>query len=420
MAYSIVKRGAFYAGPEDSFGAGSSNLMYFRLTECKLPVGREYREGAEIKQDDARDPGQFLEVADETNLKGELHPNMAEWPNSQMGEGALVPDVYLLEAAFGSHKAGGYGVLKASGSSATVLQFPDGEHDETPTTMGFKAGEWVYVRTPSAANIMGAQTIAKVDDVLNQLTLTAPLPATPAASSIVYGGASLPKQAITTPQSYELIDEGSGNWDRRQALGAVLKSLKIVAPYGGIPTIETTLWCARPIQPQAGEEGAAPGVEAWPWEEAKQVLHGGLYIWDGSENRKIDRGFEINVENTLGPVGGINDLDPNGYVAVVRTKQDITVKLEPSYEDNDLYGWMDAAPTAMVVTGWFGAGPGVWSFQVRAGVLVAVPDDGEDESVKTTPIVIGDGTYSGDTGTFGATDAGNKSFCMGCLAGETE
>lgn len=417
MAYSVVKRGAVLVGTETSFGAGASELGYVRVEEATMGLGREYQTGSDMKQDDSRDPGTWLATSGEVSLKGGLHPQRNTWPTAKPTEGDQCPMVNVIEGCMGEAKAGGYGVTATTGNTATKLKFPAlvGETPApTPTEMGFKAGEFVFVRNANAPNILGAQVIKEVSDAGYEVILRGPLPGVPGASAIAYGGYSIPKQAMASLPSYEIVIKGSAAFDKRRALGCTMKGLKINAPATKTPTFEASYFAAKIVPPTVAEDGGAPGVQDYDFPEPAQVLFGGLYAYDGVTNTKLDGSFAIDLGVKNSVVQGVNDVDPNGVAGNILTARDVTTDLTPSYESNVWYALMDA-PANTMITGWFGRGAQVFAFQLPAGELMATPDDGAEDDHKTVGLKFGDAAYTGDVGTFSGTDAGNKSCVLGFL-----
>lgn len=418
MAYSVQKRGEPQIGKETTFGAGASELKTMRLEECTIPLGREYQTGNDIKQDDSRDPGTWLNVAGDITIKGSLHPQQNVWPTGASVDSDIAPVTIPFEACLGEGKRGGYGVLAGS-STTTLLKFPTTEGADTPSEMGFVPGEMIYVRAAGANNILGCNVIKSVDDVANTITLRSPLPSAPLTGAIVYGGYSLPKQDMTTLEGYEIKHLGSAAFDVRRGLGCTIKSLKVDAPYGAkTATFDATFWAALLVPPTASETGGAPSVASYPYPEGAQVANGGIWVWDGTTNHKIEGGFSLDFGVKNSPIGGIHGTDPNGYSGAVLTGRDITLEVQPAYTGNTYLDWMDTAPAACVVTFWWGKGAQVIGGQIPAAILVDTPADGTDGEAKTLVLKFGDGSYTGDTGTFDGQDAGNKSFVMGWLAGE--
>jgi len=414
MAYYHTKRGALFIGEEDSWGAGSSSLAYVQTKEFSIPVGMEYSDPQNITQSDVEDQGSVLYQPGDISFKMGLHPYTSTWPTAKCVIGSIPPISQVLQAILGGTKAGGYGVTTI-GNTTTVLQFDI--YDDTPTDLGFVEGEAVWVRNPDETNVLGANVISDVDDVAFTITVRSPLPSTPADAAIVYGGFCNPKLATSQVASQEVKWTGEATTDVRQALGCIASQASIEAPYRGLAELTAGFRSARPVPPDIAESGGAPSDQTYNYPEASQVLFGGLYLWDGSENRKITGGASINFSIDAVDIPGIHGTDPNGIADIILAARKIRVKIKPAYADNDLIDMFQNPPASMVLTGWWGRGSASWMFQVPAGMLVSSPNWTDEGGAIHHELEIGTGAYTGDTGTGGATDAGDKPFVIGMLAG---
>jgi hypothetical protein len=414
MAYYRTKRGALFIGVEDSWGAGSSSLDYVKTKEVTIPMGMEYNDPENITQSDVEDQGSVLYQPGDISFKMGLHPYTTTWPTAKPSILLNPPVSKVLAAILGGTKAGGYGVT-TTGNSTTVLQFDP--YGDTPTDLGFVEGEPVWVRESGATNVLGANVIDDVDDVAFTISLRSPLPSAPGDASIVYGGFCNPKLATSEVESQEVKWLGEATTDVRQCLAAIANSASIEAPYRGLAELTVGFRSARPVPPDIAESGGAPADQAYSYPEASQVLFGGLYIWDGSENRKITGGVSIDFGIDAIDIPGIHGTDPNGIADIILASRKIRVKIKPAYVDNDLIDMFQNPPASMVLTGWWGRGAASWMFQVPAGILVSPPNWTDEGGAIHHELEIGTGAYSGDTGTGGATDAADKPFVIGMLAG---
>lgn len=422
MAYYRSKRGAIWGESETAFGAGGAGSpTYLKTKEFSAPIGLEYAPGDDITQKDVEDIGSILYKPGELTLKMGMHPQQSAWPTGAPVEGENNPIVGLLEGVLGTVFDGGYGVTHTTGNSTTVLAFPTGEGVDTPTEMGFVPGEFVFVRNANGTNIVGANVVKTVDDVLNKVTLRSPLPAIPGSQAIVYGGYTVAKLPMTTVPSYEFIVSGEGAFDHQHLFGCCCKSLSIEAPHGGLATLSATYSCAAPTPPVAGENGGAPDNQTYSYPETPQVLFGGLYLHDATgagTTYKLEGGVNIDLGVELQPVEGVHGVDPNGIAGYCLTARTIRVKLQPAYTSNALYALFASPPSAgLTVTGWWGRGAQVWAFQIPNAILVSPPKKADKNGISMLEVEFGCAAYAGDTGTFDDADAGNKPFCIGVLAG---
>ena len=417
MAYYRTKRGALFIGEETAFGDGAAALTYIKTKEVGFPAGMEYAPSDDIVQEDVEDQGTVLYGPGDVTFKMGLHPvKGSTWPTAKPVLGSKPPISLPLEAIMGGVLAGGYGVLTA-GSTTTVLQFDPYDPVGVPSVMGFVVGEPVYVRTSGAENVLGVNVAKDVDDINFTVTLRSPLPSAPATGAIVYGGYCWPKLSSAASSSYELQFEGEAVTDVRQSLGGFAGQASIAAPQRGKAELSMTFHCAEPVPLDVAEAGGNPGVQAYAYPDAAQVIAGGLYLWDGTNNHKLTGGIDIDFGVESVPVEGIHGTDPNGIAAYVMIMRTIRVKVNPAYVDNKLIDLFRNPKAVQVLTGWFGRGPRVWMFQLPQTIMTMAPTLGDQSGVIIHPLEFGAAAYTGDTGTGGAAAAGDKPAVIGVLAG---
>lgn len=421
---SNAKRGAVWAGPETSFGAGASELSYIKVKEFQTPTGLDYQPADDIVQEDAEDAGSVLYVGGELSLKGGLHPCLTAFPTAKPGENQYPPMAGNLSAVLGEPLAGGYGVTDTTGNSATELAFPSA--GSTPTSMGFKCGELVWVKNAAGTNVLGVNAIKTVNDSTKKLTLRSPLPGIPGSQAVVYGGHSWAKLPIAAAPSYEIVTSGEAAFDHQHFLGCCIKALSLDAPHGGTATLSATYQVAQPVPPASGETGGAPTSQAYPWPGAPQVLFGGLWLHDhtgAGTSYKIEGGVSIEFGVDLQPVGGLHGTDPLGTAGFVITERKIRVKVTPAYTSNALFALFENPPTAgLTLSGWWGRGAASWGFNVPNATIVSAPKKTDKNGVAMLEIEFGCAAYSGDTDDgygFAADEAGDKPFVIGVLSGTT-
>ena len=414
MAYYRSKRGAFFIGEESSFGAGSVAQVYLKAKEVSMPSGMEYQAGDDIVQKDAEDAGSVLYQPGDVVVKCGLHPFTTAWPTAKPSLGSKPPISHTLKAVLGGVLAGGYGV-STSGHTTTVIQFDP--YGDTPSTLGFKVGEPVYVRNSGALNILGANVVKTVDDVGNTITLRSPLPAVPGTAAIVYGGYCWPKLPTGTAQSYQATYKGEAATHVQQAYGCCAAAASIAAPYRGLAELSITFRSAQPLPMILAESGGAPSPQTYSYPEASQVLNGGLYLYNGVSSTKLAGGIDVDFGVELQEVPGVNGVDPNGIAGYLLTARKIRLKLNPAYTDNAIIDTFQNPPASAVLTGWWGRGAAVWTFQIPAAMLVTPPELNDESNVLHNRLEFGCGEWTGDTGAFSDAEAGDKPFVLGCLAG---
>jgi len=408
-------RGILEIGEESAWGAGSASLAYLATKEVSFPTGHEYEPGDDITQYDAEDVGSILYQPGDVQIRCGLHPAVAEWPVGKPDLGDLPPIFTLLKSALGGALAGGYGVT-TTGNTTTVLQFDP--YGDTPATLGFKVGEPVWVRVAGGANVLGYNTIKTVNNTAFTVTLRSPVPSAPGDAAVVYGGFACPKLTTQTSTSLEALWTGEASYDVRQALACAPSSQTIAVPFRGLAELTTTLRSARPVPPDPSESGGGVSQQSYPYPEASQAIHGGLYLWDGAVNHKLTGGVDIDLGIELSEVPGINGVDPNGIAAFVLTARKIRVKLTPAYVDTTMWEVFQNPPASSVLTGWWGVGPRCWGFQIPQAIVVSSPSWTDEEGKINLSVEFGAAEYTGDTGTPGAADAIDKPFVIGCIAGD--
>ena len=413
MAYYRKDRGALWIGPESGWGDGSAALVYVKTKEIKTSMGMEYNDPQNITQSDVEDQGSILYQPGDCGFKMGLHPFTSTWPSAAPLIGNKPPVSEVLESLLGGTKAGGYGVT-TTGNTTTVLQFDNA--GDSPTTLGFVEGEGVFVREPSAANVLGYNVISDVDDAAFTITLRSPLPSAPADASIVYGGFSNPKLASSSSSSYEVIWKGESTTDIRQHLACIPSAASLSAPYRGLAELDVTYRSARPV-PMDLVTTHVPADQAYAYPEAAQVLFGGLYLYDGVTSHKLTGGIDIDFGVESADVAGIHGVDPNGVADILLNQRKIRVKVNPAYADNALIDLFENPPASAVLTGWWGRGSRPWGFQIPAAVIAAPPEFGDDGGILNHGFEIGTGAYTGDTGSGGESDAADKPFVISVLAG---
>jgi|GEM_PF-4834025 hypothetical protein len=420
--YSIVGRGgAFFAGEATYGGGADGELQYIRLNECIIPSAMAFEESAAMKQGDYRNPGTWLSDAKEFNATADFHAHMSTWPAAKIDTASISPLWQLIGGLLGNPVSGGMGTLKATGSTAKVLQFPDsGPYAVVPSELGFKPGEGLAVRNPGESCILGFADIEEVDDAAYTVVLRAPLKAEPTGEATVYGGFTIPKlewdEDVLLSAEFQTL--GGAEFDVRKAIGVTTKQIVIDCPFGQKPTITLSLH-GHPQPLVLSETGGNPGIQSYPYPEATQVLHGGLYAYYDDTLVALEGGFKITIDCEHSPIRGIHCADPNGYQAPVCAGRPIQVELAPAHKGNEWHQ-LQYSPSVIHLRGWFGFGPMVIAWAMPAATLIAPVGDGTEGQTKTNTLTFGDGAYTGDVGTFDPEeDAGNASFMLWTLAGET-
>lgn len=422
ITHPRVKRGQFEIRESASWGADSGAWTYMKLKEQTMPPGLDYVEGDDITQYDAEDVGSVLLAPGDVTLRSGLHPAVSEWPAVKPIIGNLPPIYTLLKSLMGTATAGGYGVT-TTGNTASVLQF---DSYDTLSALGYLEGDLVYLREPGAAGIIWASAIADVDDLNFQITLRHPVAAAacangsePADETIVYGGFNVPKITTDVSVPLDLRWTGEAAYIQRKALSCLPSAASISAPHRGLAELSMTFRSALPAPPDASESGGGVSLQTYSYPETSQVIKGGLYHWDGSTNRKLTGGMEIDFGVELSEVGGVNAVDPLGIAAFVLTARKIRVRVSPAM-NSDAYALWDIfqnPPTTSILTGWWGIGQRVSAFQIPQAAIVSVPSESDGEGKVMIEAEFGASPYTGDTGSPSGSTGVDAPFVLGSLAG---
>jgi len=416
ITYPRTMRGQFEIRESASWGADTGTWTYLKTKEVGFPSGLDYVEGDDITQEDAEDVGSVILTPGDVTMRCGLHPAVSSWPTLAPVIGDMPPIFVPLKSLMGLVTVGGYGVT-TTGNTTTVLQFDI--YGSTPSALGWKPSDPILVRNAGESNIMGANVVKEVDDLAFTVTLVSPLPSAPGDGAICYGGFAAPKISTDTSVPVDTRWTGEATYDVRKALSSLPSSAQISAPYRGLAELSMTFHSAQPIPPDASESGGGAVSQTYDYPEASQVIAGGLYHWDGSSNRKLTGGIEIDFGVELSDVDGINAVDPNGIAAMVLTARKIRVSVKPALTSDAHALWeiFQNPTTDSVLTGWWGTGPRAWMFQVPQATIMAVPDWGDEGGKVILEATFGAAKYTGHDGSASPTTGIDSPFVLASLAG---
>jgi hypothetical protein len=417
MGKSIERTGALFIGPSAAWGQAAAGLTYLRAGKVKLPAGRTINPSEYDGQLDLVDRPYVLREPGTVEFETGVFPAQSAWPTgdpSAWDPATGNPTNLLLSAFLGDVHEQVYLGATTGVSTATVLAFDAYE----AAIANLEIGAPIFVRAADADSVLGANCVQSVDYAAGTVTLRSPLPSAPAVGSLVYGcywNALCPKSTV---QDFEITRLGSGNYNRQQNLGCAVSKCVILAPFRKQAMMQMAFLAANPIPPAAAESGGEPTVQTWAWGEAVEVLCGGIYLWDGVTNHKIQGGIELDFGINLVENPGIHGVDPNGVDSFTLEKRQPVAKIQPNYLSNDLFTLADTQPTTLVLTAWFGRGARCVMFQFPGAIVQKWPEYTGRDGVVDLSIEIGASGYTGDTGDAGADDAVDKGMVFGVLAGE--
>jgi len=442
MDISRAKRGAFYLWLEESFGVvvDEADRKYWKVEESTFPTDRTKKSGNDVTIGDDEDRGVHLRNPASITVKSQFHPICRLFPTSEfdMDNDPIPPDSSALYASLGGVVVGKK-TLTAAGSTASMIQLAEDAYIATPSE-SFPPGSMLVVHSASnqRSNVLAAARVKSVDDVLRQVTLTAPLPplacnpptVTLAAGLVVHGILSFYKKPLPSAITVGMERKGEKEFDMKRAIGAVPSSCKIEFPNDDTASITFSFNAAKIFSPKeldaAGELGV-PVDEAFPFPDAPQAFCGGLWAYiktsTAEVNTPVHGSFSIDLGIEANPLRGCHDTDPNGVAGWSVIARKIRVSMTPFYVGSVPFGLYDPEENDIeqfTVTGWAGPRGECFAFCVPAAELQSNLDEGDSGGDKTLDLVVSAGQWLGDGD--GETDyeddeSGNKPFVCGWLAG---
>ena len=401
-----ITQGALFLGIEDSWGAGSSSLVYVKATNIEFnDLGYGYEPGQDITQQDVEDIGQPVRQPASVGFEMGCHPVRATFPAGAPTDD-LHPPALLASAVLGKSIIDGFSLVEA-GSTVSALKVAEGDSSEFSVGCSYwtvaASGKVMMFRIKSVTLSPGNP------DTLNLLW---DLPTAPVVANEIYGSFNVYKGALS--DSWNVRWEGLNPKDVRDAKGCQLESFNLAAPPGQFGNFKVSFRSARVDDIDVAEVGGAPSVQVYPYPEKSQALDGGLFLWNGVSLTKFTGGVEIDFGVELSADDGFHFDDPNGIASFVTHKRDVRIKLTPAWDANQQFeDFRDG--DLVTVFGWWGIGSKVMGFNAPTGFQVKHPEPTNRNEFWGLSLEFGVAAYGGDTG---ADDSVNNVFGLAWLAGD--
>lgn len=411
-----MRIGAVVMGPEASFGAGATETYYYRARDISYPIGRTIEGGENLVQRDAQDRPSVLRDPGELEFTMDVYPAASAWPEGPGSREERSPLTEMCATMLGMQNARSIYAVCGGGSSTTVIQLDP--YGDSPANCGIAEGDPVWFRASGADRVLGFNTVQSIDNGNKRITLVSPLPSAPSAGCEIYGS-----YYASLEDGYDLVTcgvdfLGDKAYNKQANKGVAFSNAVISFPFRKLASVKFTGKAALPIPPTAAESGGSPAQQAWALGNGSQVIDGGIYLWDGSTNHKIEGGGELDLGINVVERPGINGVDPNGIAGYDRENVNPTVKLQPNYLSNALFTLADSEASDLVLTVWWGRGPRVVGFQIPAVYFKKFPERTDRDGLVDLSIELGMLPYSGHSGTSLSTNNVNKSLVIATLAPE--
>lgn len=412
-----MRVGALLIGPEATFGAGSNSLTYYRAREISQPVGRKIEGGENLVQRDAQDRPSVLREPGDMEFTMDVYPAASDWPTGPASsDEARSATTELLGVMLGQQCIGELFATCGAGSTTRVIQLDP--YGDTPADAGIVEGDPVWFRASGADRVLGFNTVQSIDNGNKRITLVSPLPSAPASGCEIYGSVYSALNDGFDLVSAQADVVGDKTYNRQSNKGVVLSNAVLSFPFRQLASIKYSAKVALPIPPTAAESGGSPAQQVWADGNGSQVIDGGIYLWDGTNNVKIEGGGELDFGVNVVERPGINGVDPNGIAGYDRENVNPVVKLQPNYLSNAFYTLADSETSNLVLTVWWGRGARVVGFQIPAVYFKKFPERTDRDGLVDLSIELGMLPYSGHSGTSTANNNVDKSLVVASLAPE--